>query len=139
MVLTSPFVPRYLKVHPEYVWYAILSLLGLATILNAFFLAWTTFRRYRVRHEQPKSTSRPTGRLALRRVPQAILSASRILSYRLRIPYVDMTLLELTLVTLYMAGCLAWVFSPSMCSSCELYRSPCSPLIQRITSNLVTT
>ncbi|KAI0332387.1 hypothetical protein GY45DRAFT_1369109 [Cubamyces sp. BRFM 1775] len=104
---------KHTPAHPEYVWYAILGLLGLATILNALFLAWATFRRYRARHEQPRSASRPSGRLALRRIPQAILSASRIMSYRLRIPYVDMTLLELTLVILYMAGCLAWVFSPT--------------------------
>ncbi|CDO71350.1 hypothetical protein BN946_scf184908.g108 [Trametes cinnabarina] len=104
---------KHVAAHGEYVWYAILGLLGLATILNAAYIAWATLCRYRTRHARPKFATRTSGRVALRRIPQAILSASRIASYRLRIPYVDMTLLELTLVTLYLGGCLAWVFAPT--------------------------
>ncbi|KAL7282300.1 hypothetical protein ACG7TL_003770 [Trametes sanguinea] len=104
---------QHVPVHGEYVWYAILGLLGVATIANAAYLAWATYRRYRSRRAPPKSTQRPSGRVALRRIPQAILSGSRIASYRLRIPYLEMTLLELTLVVLYFAGCLAWVLAPT--------------------------
>ncbi|KAI9001421.1 ferric reductase NAD binding domain-containing protein [Trametes punicea] len=100
--------------HGEYVWYAILGLLGLATIVNVLYLVWAACRRHRSRQARSKkSAPLSPGRLALRRLPQAILSGARIAGFRLRIPYIDMTLLELTLAVVYLGGCLAWVLAPT--------------------------
>ncbi|KAI0368123.1 hypothetical protein BV20DRAFT_999348 [Pilatotrama ljubarskyi] len=99
----------------EHVWYSLLALLGLATIINATFLTWATYRRFQSRSGRPTAPSRPSPssrRLVLRRLPHAALAAFRIFSFRLRIPHIDMTLLELVLTVLYLGGCLAWSFAP---------------------------
>ncbi|OJT07995.1 Ferric reductase transmembrane component 4 [Trametes pubescens] len=87
--------------------------MGLATVINIGFVAWATYRRYQVRWKKDISPSpRPSGKLSIRRLPHAILSAARIWGFRLRIPYVEMTLVEFFLGIMYMAGCLAFVYSP---------------------------
>ncbi|KAI0650292.1 ferric reductase NAD binding domain-containing protein [Trametes meyenii] len=104
---------KHKKPRLEYIWYGILGLLALATLLNAVYLAWATLRRYRARHGKSTSSHRPTGKVALRRLPQAVVSGSRIVSFRMRIPYIDMTLFELVLTMVYIGGCLAWCLTPT--------------------------
>ncbi|KAI0353507.1 hypothetical protein OH77DRAFT_1552919 [Trametes cingulata] len=94
-------------------WYAVLGLLCLATIINAGYLVWAAYRRRR-RQSAKAEGSKPQGRIALRRLPQAVLSGSRIVGFRLRIPYVEMTMLELGLTMAYVGGCLVWVFAPTV-------------------------
>ncbi|KAI0638038.1 hypothetical protein C8Q77DRAFT_1088994 [Trametes polyzona] len=104
---------RHKQANVEHVWYGVLGLLGLATLVNALFLFWSILHRYRYRHAHcTRAPLQPSGRVALRRLPQAILSGFRILGYRLRIPHVDMTILELGLTILYLGGCLVWSFVP---------------------------
>ncbi|RPD81263.1 hypothetical protein L226DRAFT_566050 [Lentinus tigrinus ALCF2SS1-7] len=106
--------------HPEYVWYGLLALLGLATFVNACYLSWVTYRRYRARRRasEGSSTSRTvappgeTGRLSLRRIPQAVLSASRIFGFRWRIPGLDLMVVEVFFTVAYMLACLVWCFAP---------------------------
>ncbi|KAL1944169.1 hypothetical protein VTO73DRAFT_3354 [Trametes versicolor] len=83
---------RHKQANVEHVWYGILALLGLATLVNASYIVWSIFFRYRARH--------------------AALSLLRIVSFRMRVPFVDMTLLELLLAIVYVGGCLAWSFVP---------------------------
>lgn len=88
--------------------------MGLATVINIGFIAWATYRRYQVRWKKDIPASpRPSGRLSIRRLPHAILSASRIWGFRLRIPYVEMTLVEFALSMMYLTGCLAFTYAPS--------------------------
>ncbi|CDO71349.1 hypothetical protein BN946_scf184908.g107 [Trametes cinnabarina] len=98
-------------------YWGVLALIGVATVINVLFIAWATYRRYRSRHgrhhEAAAASPRPSGRLSLRRLPHAFLSASRIFGFRLRIPFVDMTLVEFALSIMYLAGCLAFAFAPT--------------------------
>lgn len=104
---------------PQNSYWGIFVLMGIATVINVGFVAWATYRRYQVRSKKDTPASpRPSGRLSIRRLPHAILSASRIWGFRLRIPYVEMTLVEFSLSMMYMAGCLAFTYCPS--------ESPCS-------------
>ncbi|EIW61345.1 uncharacterized protein TRAVEDRAFT_162444 [Trametes versicolor FP-101664 SS1] len=99
---------------PQRSYWGIFALMGLATAINVGFVAWATYRRYQVRSKKDIPASpRPSGRLSIRRLPHAILSASRIWGFRLRIPYVEMTLVEFSLSMMYMAGCLAFTFCPN--------------------------
>ncbi|KAI0353508.1 hypothetical protein OH77DRAFT_1458037 [Trametes cingulata] len=109
--VSAKHTPAYI----EHVWYGLLGLLGLATIINVSFLTWATYRRYKSRSGRtsaPSHSSLSSRRLALRRIPHAILAGSRIVSFRWRIPHIDMTLLELVLTLVYLGGCLAWSFAP---------------------------
>ncbi|KAI0368122.1 hypothetical protein BV20DRAFT_1123049 [Pilatotrama ljubarskyi] len=83
-------------------------------IMNASFIAWATYRHQRghQQHSEPEA-SKPQGRVALHRLPQAVLLDSRIVGFRLCIPYVEMTLVELRLTIAYVGACLAWAFVPS--------------------------
>ncbi|KAH9853631.1 ferric reductase NAD binding domain-containing protein [Lenzites betulinus] len=96
-------------------YWGILALIGIAAVINAVFIAWATYRRYQARRRTQDAVPAPsrTGRLSLRRFPHAILSASRIWGFRVRIPYVDMTLVEVALTLLYVGGCLAFVYAPT--------------------------
>ncbi|KAH9853632.1 hypothetical protein C2E23DRAFT_777382 [Lenzites betulinus] len=102
----------YKQTNVVHVWYGIFALLGLATIVNTLFLVWSTYRRYCLKHAHLAPLSRPSGKVALRRLPQAVLSSCRILAFRRRVPYIDATLLELALSVLYLGGCLVWSFAP---------------------------
>ncbi|KAI0824776.1 hypothetical protein BC628DRAFT_1321773 [Trametes gibbosa] len=103
---------KYKQTNVGHVWYGILALLGLATTINALFLVWSMHRRYGFKQTRCTFSSRPLERVALRRVPHAVLSACRILAFRKRVPYIQMTLLELVLTVLYLGGCLVWSFVP---------------------------
>ncbi|KAI0353509.1 hypothetical protein OH77DRAFT_1483339, partial [Trametes cingulata] len=98
-------------------YWGVLALMGLATIINGCFVTWALYRRYRARRkpvpDAAPAHSRPNGRLSLRRLPHAILSASRIVGFRLRIPFVEMTLVEFALTIMYLAGCLAFALAPT--------------------------
>ncbi|RDX55459.1 hypothetical protein OH76DRAFT_1524558 [Lentinus brumalis] len=102
--------------HPEYVWYGILALLALATIANACYLSWVTYRRYRARRgasASSKATSADgAGGVSLRRVPQAVLSASRIFGFRWRIPGLELMIVEALFTVAYVGACLVWCFAP---------------------------
>ncbi|KAI0772096.1 hypothetical protein BD413DRAFT_492758 [Trametes elegans] len=99
-------------------YWGIFSLIGVATVINACFIAWATYRRRQARRRKDVSAATPhpsgsNGRASIRRLPHAILSASRIVGFRMRIPYIDMTLVEAVLSVMYMAGCLAFAFAPT--------------------------
>ncbi|KAI0368124.1 hypothetical protein BV20DRAFT_1054312 [Pilatotrama ljubarskyi] len=98
-------------------YWGVLALMGVATIINGCFVAWALYRRYRARRkpvaEAASTPSRPSGRLSLRRLPHAVLSASRIVGFRLRIPFVEMTMVEFALTIMYLAGCLAFALAPT--------------------------
>ncbi|KAI0698525.1 hypothetical protein C8T65DRAFT_660475 [Cerioporus squamosus] len=103
--------------HPEDVWYGILALLALATIANAWYLAWVTYRRYRSRRgtfQNSTKTASPDGMrmMSLRRVPHAILSASRIVGFRWRIPGLELMIVEVLFTVAYLGACLVWCFAP---------------------------
>ena len=102
-------------------WYGLLVFFALVTIGNACYLAWATYRRHRARRgaSRGSSTTAPpggTGRLFLRRIPHAILSGLRIFGFRRRIPGIDLLNVEVVCSAVYMAGCLAWCFSPGQCT-----------------------
>ncbi|KAM5540374.1 hypothetical protein V8D89_005832 [Ganoderma adspersum] len=102
--------------HPEYIWYGILCLIGLAMVANALYLGWAARCRSQAPCELESTTiatRRRSGRLSYRRVLQAILAASRIFAFRLRIPYVDMMLVEVVFTVFWMGGCLAYIFAPT--------------------------
>ncbi|KAI9066798.1 hypothetical protein FKP32DRAFT_1755684 [Trametes sanguinea] len=96
-------------------YWGVFALMGVATVINVLFIAWATYRRFHARHKRDDTAAspRPTGRLSLRRLPHAVLSACRIVGFRLRIPFVDMTLVEFALSIMYLAGCLAFAFAPT--------------------------
>ncbi|KAH9894452.1 ferric reductase NAD binding domain-containing protein [Cubamyces lactineus] len=94
-------------------YYGWLSLLAVATVMNACFIAWALHRRFRGKAGAPSGSAQPNGRLSLRRLPHAILTWSRIVGFRLRIPRVEMNLIEFALSIMYLAGCLAFTFAPT--------------------------
>ncbi|KAI0824777.1 ferric reductase NAD binding domain-containing protein [Trametes gibbosa] len=99
----------------QHAYWGVLALIGLATAINAIFIAWATYRRYQARRRTQDAVPAPSrnGRLSLRRFPHAILSASRIWGFRRRIPFVDMTLVEFALTVVYIGGCLAFAYAPT--------------------------
>ncbi|KAI0677101.1 hypothetical protein C8Q78DRAFT_66778 [Trametes maxima] len=106
---------RHKDPKPENAYWGILALLGVATVINGCFLAWAAYRRFHARDKQDASAASPrhNGRLSLRRLPHAILSASRIVGFRLRIPFVEMTLLEAFLSFIYLGGCITFAIAPT--------------------------
>ncbi|KAI0638039.1 ferric reductase NAD binding domain-containing protein [Trametes polyzona] len=95
-------------------YWGVFALMGVATVINFAFIAWATLRRRQARTQKDSPPApKPTGRLSLRRFPHAILSASRIWGFRLRIPFVEMTLVELALTIMYLGGCLAFTYAPT--------------------------
>ena len=102
-------------------YYGWLSLLAVATVMNACFIAWALHRRFRGKASAASGSAQLNGRLSLRRLPHAILTWSRIVGFRLRIPRVEMNLIEFALSIMYLAGCLAFTFAPSKsCTSIRL-------------------
>ncbi|PIL37017.1 transporter [Ganoderma sinense ZZ0214-1] len=102
--------------HPEYIWYAILCLLALAMATNVSYSGWAAYSRSHARRESESTTvatRQSSGRLSYCRGPQAILAALRIFSFRWRIPYIDMMLVEVVFTVLWMGGCLAYIFAPT--------------------------
>ncbi|KAI0751643.1 ferric reductase like transmembrane component-domain-containing protein [Daedaleopsis nitida] len=100
--------------HPEELWYGLIAVLVLATAANAVYMTWATYRRHRGRRNIDSLDSRPSnasGRLSLRRLPHAVLSALRIVSFRVKIPLMDLNVLELVYTIVYMGGCLVWCFT----------------------------
>lgn len=65
------------------------------------------------------------------------MSLLRIVSFRMRVPCVDMTLLELLLAVVYVGGCLAWSFAPSEYSSSTQTMSPFKLFVTRIGDNIL--
>ncbi len=130
-VLAPGLTSASLQSHPEYVWYGILALLALATIANACYLSWVTYRRYRARRgasASSKATSADgAGGVSLRRVPQAVLTASRIFGFRWRIPGLELMIVEALFTVAYVGACLVWCFAPGQSVQLEIIAS-CSPL-----------
>ena len=97
-------------------WYGLLALLALATISNALYLAWAMQRRYRARRgrssDRASASKSASSKLSLRRLPHALIAGSRILFFRLRVPLVELSVLEIVFTVLYVGACLVWCFAP---------------------------
>ncbi|CAL1700999.1 unnamed protein product [Somion occarium] len=106
-VLASPFPPwlNELKRHgeedyPRYIWYIYLGFFALATFINVCSKLWVWHRR---RNASSIRSSYPTVKdgSSASRLPMALLTASRIVGYRWRIPAVNMAVVEMLLISAY--------------------------------------
>ncbi|KAI0723151.1 hypothetical protein C8Q76DRAFT_386444 [Earliella scabrosa] len=79
-------------------------------------MVWATYRRHRAvqGRYQDRTTGRSgaSGRLSLRRLPQAGLTICRIIAFRLRAPFMYWSMAELAFTVLYLMACLVWCFAP---------------------------
>lgn len=104
--------------YAEEIWWLETSIIGFATLVNLFSVYWA-WRRGRALRRPGYSGSKgsKTGDISVgdkvfvTRLPAAVLTASRIVAFRWRIPYVNMTVLELFLTIAYMAALFIWDFT----------------------------
>jgi ferric-chelate reductase len=107
------------------VWYIVLSAIAAATLINVVSKLWAwkqlwARRKNLFRRSQPITTpSGQTKGVSLRRIPAAILTASRIVAFRWRIlmgKSYSMSILEVFIALTYLAALLTHEFVHSMYS-----------------------
>ncbi|KAH8091672.1 ferric reductase NAD binding domain-containing protein [Cristinia sonorae] len=87
------------RAFPEFTWWLYLSMMGTATLVSLAWKIWSWSER-RTRLKSPPSATR-TGTVSLTRLPAALLTATRIVTLRWRIPHISMNVLEILLTLLY--------------------------------------
>ena len=107
------------------------------TFLNLFSVYWAWKRRHALRRgtisspnelqngrtvDTEKATSQPARKSDWRNLPYTISTASRIVAFRKRIPYVSMTMFEVGLTTIYVLAMLLFtlLYSTSVTSSSNI-------------------
>ncbi|OBZ70410.1 Ferric/cupric reductase transmembrane component 7 [Grifola frondosa] len=97
---------------PQQVWYGIVCLIATAAAVNLSWLLWSRYVRYVSRRQNAVTSSAPSqrGSVSLKRVPNAVLAASRIVGFRWTIPGVKMMMLEILVTIAYIAAILVWTF-----------------------------
>lgn len=91
--------------------------------LNILSIMWAFKRRWALK--RPASPQVPSsGKVSLRRVPAAALTASRIVAFRWRIPAVNMTLLEIFMTAMYLMAVMIWEFVNSAFFDCVIRAVP---------------
>ena len=91
--------------------------------LNIFSILWA-FKRRRDLKRPSSLPAASSGKVSLKRLPAAALTASRILAFRWRIPAVSMTLLEVFLTSMYLMAVLIWEFVNSAYRTIQLHTVP---------------
>ncbi|KAI0763877.1 hypothetical protein BC629DRAFT_1596825 [Irpex lacteus] len=103
-------------------WWIYTGVIGAAIVLNIFSILWAWKRRHALRrpnsnHTMKSSTSEANrsggsgnGRISLRRLPVSVLTASRIVAFRKRIPFVEGNLTEVVMSSAYFAILMAFTF-----------------------------
>ncbi|KAI0695921.1 hypothetical protein BC835DRAFT_921881 [Cytidiella melzeri] len=101
-------------------WYIITGIIGAAVVINLFLIFWAWKSRHALRRQNPsasavaepaRSRASGNGNVSVRRIPVAILTASRVVAFRRRISAVNGTLLEVFLTVGYLAVMLAFTFN----------------------------
>ncbi|KAF7789296.1 hypothetical protein EIP86_000240 [Pleurotus ostreatoroseus] len=95
--------------NPKQLWWFLACTIGVAMFLNIFSILWA-FKRRRDLKRPSSPPAASSGKVSLKRLPAAALTASRILAFRWRIPAVSMTLLEVFLTSMYLMAVLIWEF-----------------------------
>ena len=102
--------------------YFVFAFVGAAIIINLWSVVWAFWRRHRLakgEHTPPSRTKgehappSSNGQVRLGRLPAAVLTASRIVAFRLRIPAVNLYLLEILLSSFYLMALMLWTFCNS--------------------------
>lgn len=108
--------------YPFDVWYFVTGIVGVAVALNIISIVWAFWRRQTLRRGPNPRQAKSDGGISLLRLPSAIVTASRIVAFRWRIPKVNMSILETFLTCVYLMALLIWEFvnSESLCVSCAL-------------------
>lgn len=108
-------------------WWIYTGVIGAAIVLNIFSILWAWKRRHALRRPNPNlsmksSTSEENrsggsgnGRISLRRLPVSVLTASRIVGFRKRIPFVEGNLTEIVMSSAYFAILMAFTFKDCRC------------------------
>ncbi|GJE89770.1 NADPH oxidase family protein [Phanerochaete sordida] len=101
------------------VWYLETGIIGFATLINVASVLWAWKQRRAMRrrasrppadHKAVTESSGTSDRVSMKRLPAAALAAARIPSFRWRIPFVHMTIVELVMTLGYIAGIFIWDF-----------------------------
>ncbi|KAI0818570.1 hypothetical protein BC629DRAFT_1435461 [Irpex lacteus] len=97
-------------------WWLYTGVIGAAIFLNIFSIFWAWKRRHALRRPNPNPSTKDgtsernrsrgsgNGRISLRRLPISVLTASRIVAFRKRIPFVEGSLTEIVLSLAYFAA-----------------------------------
>ncbi len=97
-------------------WWLYTGVIGAAIFLNIFSIFWAWKRRHALRRPTPNPSTKDgtseasrsrgsgNGRISLRRLPISVLTASRIVAFRKRIPFVEGSLTEIVLSLAYFAA-----------------------------------
>ncbi|THG97143.1 hypothetical protein EW026_g4808 [Hermanssonia centrifuga] len=113
---------RVLPYPPKHIWYFLSCTIAVATFINLASVAWAFHRRRVLRRGGERPPFRPrNGKVSLRRLPNAVLTASRIFSFRWRIPHVNMYVIEALLTAIYLLATLLWEFVNSNNLSIKTY------------------
>ncbi len=103
-----------LQEYPKQIWYLIVCIIAVATANNIVSIIWAWYRRRHARTERFGPTSLPRkGTLSYWLIPSAIIGAYRIVAFRLRIPAISMTLLDVLLGCIYILALFTWCFANS--------------------------
>lgn len=114
---SPPLTHFRLQDYPIDIAYFVVAIIGLATALNILSIFWAFYRRHTMR--RGPVSAKPTssaGQISLLRLPSALLTASRIFAFRLRLPAIHMSLLETLLTCIYLMALLIWQFANSECA-----------------------
>lgn len=102
-LLTAP------QEYPKDMVYFVFSFVAAAAAINVYSVGWAYWRRYRLAKADPPSPPKA----GLGRLPAAVLTACRIVSFRLRIPSINLYVLEILLSAFYLLALLLWTFCNS--------------------------
>ncbi|THH32759.1 hypothetical protein EUX98_g1465 [Antrodiella citrinella] len=95
---------------PKYLWYFYACVIAAAAMVNLCSMIWAWWRRRKYSSMTTSTITLRKGVVSSNRMPAAIISATRIVAFRWRIPSVDMTLLEVLLTITFMViyFCFEW-------------------------------
>ncbi|KAI0782612.1 ferric reductase NAD binding domain-containing protein [Abortiporus biennis] len=103
-----------INTYPRNIWVVVLCVLGVVIVYNIIYTLWAWRRRSTSSQRSQLFTSSSQGQShktsGFTRIPAAILTASRIFSFRLRIPLVNMTFLEIFLTLGYIVLLVSYCF-----------------------------
>ncbi|KAL4242036.1 Ferric/Cupric Reductase Transmembrane Component [Abortiporus biennis] len=99
------------RVYPKNIWYLVVTVIGVAMICNIISMLWSWKRRRTVRKPEIYSPTQRPKSISVRRLPAAIITASRIFSFRWRLPAVSMTFLEIILTCIYIVALFTYCFA----------------------------
>ncbi len=106
--------------YPKDIWYFLACTVGVAALLNIVSVVWAFWRRQAFRRERALAQSPTSINVGthgiFHRVANAIISTSRIVAFRLRLPAVRLSVLEALLTAIYLMALLIWTFVNSTSS-----------------------